>query len=363
MSRLVRLIDTGIEDARRNIAFDQALIELHKSGVVPDTIRFLRFRPSALIGRHQALSRELDLAFCRAHDIGIARRITGGGALYLDKRQLGWEIVCDRRSLGVTALADVTRVICEAAADGLSRLGVPVRFRPRNDLEVDGRKLGGTGGFFDGETIFFQGTVLLELDPAIMFGALRVPAEKRARHGAAAAATRVVALKDLLRGALPELDVIKAALLDGLRDLLGIVVEPSAVSAAEWACAAALYREEIGTDAFVSEIDDPAASDDCRGATRATRGGTVTAFVRLACGVPLRLAAVIITGDFFVTPPRVVLDLEAALRDVRVADVPAAVTAFFTNTRPDLLSLSPDDIVAVIVAAAGGDRGDCVDAL
>ena len=45
---------------------------------------------------------------------------------------------------------------------------IDARFRPRNDIEVDGRKLSGTGGFFDGDTLIYQGTVLVDLDPAAM---------------------------------------------------------------------------------------------------------------------------------------------------------------------------------------------------
>ena len=81
----------------------------------------------------------------------VGRRITGGGGLYLDEGQIGWELVFDRARLGVADLATSTRRICEAAALGLNKLGVPARYRPRNDIEVDGRKISGTGGFFDGE--------------------------------------------------------------------------------------------------------------------------------------------------------------------------------------------------------------------
>ncbi|MEE9586806.1 MAG: hypothetical protein V3V97_02115 [Hyphomicrobiaceae bacterium] len=76
-----RVIDSSVRDGRQQIAFDQALIDLHKEGRVPDTVRFLRFPPTALIGRHQALSHELKLDFCKANDIGLVRRITGGGAI------------------------------------------------------------------------------------------------------------------------------------------------------------------------------------------------------------------------------------------------------------------------------------------
>ena len=53
-----RIIDTGVREGRANIAFDPALIELRQQDRVPDTIRFMRFPPTALIGRHQDLSRE-----------------------------------------------------------------------------------------------------------------------------------------------------------------------------------------------------------------------------------------------------------------------------------------------------------------
>jgi lipoate-protein ligase A len=150
------------------------MIEGHKAGRIPDTIRFLRFPPTALVGRHQALSREVRLDYCREHGIGVGRRITGGGTIYFDEGQLGWELVFARKSLGIADLGELTRAICEAAA-GLRRLGVAAAYRPRNDIEVDGRKLCGTGGFFDGDTLFYQGTLLIDMNPEDMVAALRVP--------------------------------------------------------------------------------------------------------------------------------------------------------------------------------------------
>ena len=86
------------------------------------------------------------------------------------------------RRLGVTDLAETTRCICEAAALGLQKLGVPARYRPRNDIEVEGRKISGTGGFFDGNLIFYQGTLLIDFDPGKMIACLNVPAEKLAKR-------------------------------------------------------------------------------------------------------------------------------------------------------------------------------------
>ena len=76
-----RVIATGLRGGRANIAFDQALIDARGEGQIPDTIRFLRFRPCALIGIHQYLSHELKLDYCKAHGIETVRRITGGRRL------------------------------------------------------------------------------------------------------------------------------------------------------------------------------------------------------------------------------------------------------------------------------------------
>lgn len=115
-----RVIDTGLREGRANIAFDQALIDAHKAGEVPDTIRFLRFPPTALIGRHQALSQEVQLDHCYDNDIGVVRRITGGGAIYFDEGQLGWELAFNRKTLGISSLADLTKAICERPPWGLA---------------------------------------------------------------------------------------------------------------------------------------------------------------------------------------------------------------------------------------------------
>ncbi len=350
MAKTFRVIDTGIRDGRRQIAFDQAMIEARKEGKIPDTIRFLRFPPTALIGRHQALSREIRLDYCRSRGIGVVRRITGGGAIYFDEGQLGWELVFDRSTLGIASLADLAREICEAAAAGLGKLGVNARYRPRNDIEVEGRKISGTGGFFDEDTLFYQGTVLVDMNPADMIAALNVPEAKLAKRALDSAAQRVVTLKELL-GAAPAIDEIQDALLAGFTERLGITAVKGSITTEEEASAARYYDEEIGTDAFVAEIDDPGAGQGVLTASHTGAGGTVTAHVRLEGPGRDRVREVLITGDFFVTPPRTVLDLEAALRNVPVDQVGAAIERFFAQTRVGLLTVSPGDFRAAIEAA------------
>ncbi len=357
MSQPFRIIDTGVREGRANIAFDAALIEARQNGDVPDTIRFLRFPPTALIGRHQDLSREIDLDYCRQHGIGTVRRITGGGAIYLDEGQLGWELVFHRSSLGIAALPDLAREIWNAAALGLNKLGVDAKFRPRNDIEVDGRKISGTGGFYDGDVLIYQGTVLVDLNPQRMVSALHVPDAKLAKRQLDSAAQRVVTLKELLGPQLPDLEAIQSALIAGFTEGLGIEAAPGEITETEERLAEEAFDEEIGSDEFVAEINDPASEDEVLAGTFTGAGGTIDAFVKLEGQRRDVLQRVLISGDFFVTPPRVVFDLEASLHGVKVDEIDDAIDEFFARTEVGTLSVSPADFRASIADALGAASG------
>jgi lipoate-protein ligase A len=357
MAIAFRVIDTGVRDGRAQIAFDEALIELHREARVPDTVRFLRFPPTVLIGRHQAMAHEVKIDHCRANGIGLVRRITGGGAIYLDQGQVGWELVLSRKRLPLGTLADYTRSICEAVAAGLSkRFGVDARFRPRNDIEAGGQRLCGTGGFFDGDTLIYQGTVLVDVDPARMMACLNVPEAKLKRRDLDKAEARVTTLKALL-GRAPEVAEVHAAVLAGLSAKLDIRPEPGTITSEEEALAQRRLVEEIGTDAFVFSIDDPRGADVLE-ASHTGAGGTVSAYLRLeGAGRARLIREALLTGDFFVTPPRMVFDLEASLRGIAVGEAGAAVDRFFAKAKPGLLTIGAADFRSVVEAAIAKDGG------
>jgi lipoate-protein ligase A len=351
MADTFRIIDTGVREGRANIAFDAALIEERQANRVPDTIRFLRFPPTALIGRHQDLSREIDLDYCRNSGVGVVRRITGGGAIYLDEGQLGWELVFHRKSLGIPALPDLAREICNAAAAGLSELGIDAKFRPRNDIEVDGRKISGTGGFFDGDILIYQGTVLVDMNAQQMVRALNVPESKLAKRRLDSASERVVTLKELLGEDLPDLASIKQSLIRGFTERLGISAEPGDITENEEALATRYFIEEFGTDDFVAEIDNPGEQGEVLAGSHTCSGGTIDSFVKLEGPTRRVLQRVLISGDFFVTPPRIVFDLEACLMGLRIDEINPAIEQFFAENDIDMLSVAPEDFQASIAAA------------
>jgi len=348
-----RVLDTGVMEGRLNIAIGQSIVEAHQEHSVPDTLRFLRFPPTALVGRHQALGQEINLEYCREHNIGVVRRITGGGAIFLDPGQLGWELAFSRTTLGISSLPDLAREICEAAADGISRLGVQARYRPRNDIEVDGRKISGTGGFFDGDTLFYQGTVLVDMNPQLMVSALRVPQAKLAKRKLDSAEQRVVTLRELLGEDTPGLEEIQNALTAAFSERFGLDMTSGALSEKERNRADELFREEIGTDEFITGIEEPPAARGDLAGRHVSPGGTITSYLRLEGPAQNRVRAALITGDFFITPPRVIYDLESRLRGVYLDELADVIRAFFEDTQVEVLSVQADDFIASVENALG----------
>lgn len=242
MSIPTRLLDTGLKPARWNIAMTAALAELHSAGRIPDTLRFHRYPRSVLLGRHQILANEIRLDRCGRDNIEIARRVTGGGAVYMSPGILAWDMVIERRHVGFRP-EDASASICTAIADGLSRLGLPARYRAPSDVVIANLKVSGSSGIFLGPTLVCQGTVLLDFDIAEMTNVLKVLTNGSRAPGIASVA-------DFL-GRVPADDEITAVLTASLSHGLSRLIEAAELGDEELNLAERLLDDEIGTDAFV----------------------------------------------------------------------------------------------------------------
>lgn len=240
MNRL-RVIDTGLRAARWNIAMTAALAELHCAGEIPDTLRFQRFEPCVLVGRNQDILREVRLDRCAQRGVALARRITGGGAVYMDAGILSWEIVAHRHRFG-TDLSESAQEICAAIAHGLRMFGVVAKFSPPNAVEAEGRKICGASGYFDGATLVYEGTVLIDFNVRDMADVLGFDPGLLAR--------RVTSLAEIL-GRAPALPELQDALSASISDRFDFSLSHDQPSARELALAEALHAEEFGTDYFV----------------------------------------------------------------------------------------------------------------
>ena len=250
---VLRVIDTGLRPPRWNIAMTAALAELHGAGEIPDTLRFQRFQPCVLVGRNQDIRREVRLDRCRQKGVALARRVTGGGAVYMDAGILSWEIVAESRRFGAD-LAEAAEKICTAVARGLARLGVPARFSPPNAIEAEGRKISGASGYFEGATLVYEGTVLVDFDVRDMAEVLNLPDAKGA--GAALLARRVTSMAAILRRT-PAIDEIQRAIAVSICNRFSFSLKNEVATARELTLAEGVSAAEFGTDAFV--LGEPSA--------------------------------------------------------------------------------------------------------
>jgi len=299
--------------AAANMAMDEALVELKGEGKSPNTIRFLQFSPRAvLLGYHQAIAEEIRTEYCRANRIDVNRRITGGGAIFFDENQLGWEVYCDKAFFNMTLpTARLFKALCDPVVAALAMMNIKAEFRPRNDIEVNGRKISGTGGTESDDAFMFQGTMLVDFDVDTMLRALRIPVEKLKAKEIDSVKERVTCLNWEM-GAAPALADLKGAIKLGFEKCLGIKLEPGGLTDEE----RKRFEKKLPRFQSTRWIDSVKPRFQKREAVQASYKAP-SGMVRFTLVVNLpqkRLKDLYITGDFLSFPGRTLYDLEAELR-------------------------------------------------
>ena len=346
-----RLLDTGHRSAAENMALDDALLECRSNGSAPNTIRLLRFDPPAvLVGYHQDVEHEVRLDYVRKRGIEVNRRLTGGGAIYFDGSSLGWEIIASKSSTFFHERERLFRIMCDGPVHALRTLGVQAAFRPRNDIEVNGRKISGTGGTDRDNAFLFQGTLLVDFDVEEMVRALRIPIVKLKDKELRSAKERVTCIKWEL-GYRPSYAVIKKALKRGFEQAFKIKLVEEGLTSLE----KKLLKENLlrfQSDEWIFLDRRPLNEAAVVHAVDKKPGGLVRVSLALDTRANL-IKNILITGDFFVSPPRAIFDLEAALKFTRCDEesVRRIVHNFFADNGIHMPGITPDDLVGLILEA------------
>jgi lipoate-protein ligase A len=137
-------------------------------------------QPYVCIGWHQDVEQEVDLPWCRAHSIPVFRREVGGGAVYLDGRQVFFQLVLRADNPAAQGgKGEIFRRMLAPVVAAYGDLGVHARYRPTNDvLTAEGRKISGTGAAEIGDFVVVVGNLIEDFDYETMSRVLRVPDEK-----------------------------------------------------------------------------------------------------------------------------------------------------------------------------------------
>ena len=189
----MRYLVNECTDACRNMAFDEFALE---SLPLDEPVFYLwRNAPSVIIGLNQSAYAEVNLDYLKEQGIALARRVTGGGAVYHDLQNLNYTIVGKSRDLN----ADYPDYL-HYMVNALRQLGVPAELSGRNDIMVDGRKCSGYAKRVWKDRLMVHGTLMFDVDLSVLQQALSVPGSKMAASGVASVRSKVANLKDYLPG-------------------------------------------------------------------------------------------------------------------------------------------------------------------
>jgi lipoate-protein ligase A len=178
--------------------------------------------PLASIGYFQDAQKEIDLSYCQTHRIPVMRREVGGGATYLDRNQVFYQLIWRKGNPHFpTRIKDVFAELSKPAIETYQDFGIETHFRPENDIVTkDQRKIAGEGGGDIGEHMVFVGGILMDFDFRIMSKILKVPDEKFRDKIYKSMAENLTTMKRELGRVPPREDVV-SSLVNNFEKLLG----------------------------------------------------------------------------------------------------------------------------------------------
>ena len=127
-----------------------------------------------VVGKYQNTAEEINQAFVDAHHIRVARRLSGGGAVYHDKGNLNFTFVVDQGSNPALNF----KIFVQPVVEALARFGVHAEFTGRNDLTIDGMKFSGNAQYARHGRLLHHGCIMLDSNLTSVADALRVKEAK-----------------------------------------------------------------------------------------------------------------------------------------------------------------------------------------
>ncbi len=198
--RRCRIIETDCTDPYRNLAAEELL--LGEAGQ-DELILFLwQNDDTIVIGRNQNAWQECDVRRFQKDGGRIARRLSGGGAVYHDLGNLNFTFLAGKEVFDIRKQLEVIR---RAAGT----FGIKAEFTGRNDLTVNGKKFSGNAYYSNGKTQYHHGTILIRGNMNRLAAYLTVSKEKLASKGVASVESRVINLSEICPGLTTE-DMRKA---------------------------------------------------------------------------------------------------------------------------------------------------------
>lgn len=171
---------------------------------------------TVVIGRNQNAWKECKVETLEAAGGHLARRLSGGGAVFHDLGNLNFTFLTRKQNYDITKQ---TEVILRA----VRLLGVAAERTGRNDITVDGRKFSGNAYYETGDFCCHHGTILLSADKEEMGRYLTVSKEKLKSKSVDSVRSRVANLSEFIPGI--TVSMVRDCLTGCFGDVYGLPVE------------------------------------------------------------------------------------------------------------------------------------------
>ncbi|MBR6189365.1 MAG: lipoate--protein ligase family protein [Prevotella sp.] len=158
---------------------------------VPDAFFMWQVEPSVIFGRNQVLENEVNVAYCREHDIKIYRRKSGGGCVYADMDNVMLSYVSDGEQVGFTF-----HVFVQMILRVLREMGIEASGTSHNDIMIGDRKVCGTAFYLLPGRSIVHSTLLYDTNMEHMLNAITPSTEKLQKRGIQSIRQRITLLKD-----------------------------------------------------------------------------------------------------------------------------------------------------------------------
>ncbi|MBQ6265629.1 MAG: lipoate--protein ligase [Clostridia bacterium] len=195
---------------------------------------------SVIVGLNQNTAAEINAPFVRENGIAVARRLTGGGAVFHDSGNINYTFIEN----GTEYMNDYAHFSAPVIS-ALKKTGVDACLSGRNDLLACGKKISGAAQCVKNGRTLHHGTLLYSADLSLLSGALNVSAVKIESKGIKSVRSRVLNIADII-DAPADVTGFMSAFFDEIKEATG--GEIYTLSPAETEEVAALADEKYRTD-------------------------------------------------------------------------------------------------------------------
>jgi lipoate-protein ligase A len=150
-----------------------------------------------IIGRHQNTAAEICVHFIKANNINVARRLSGGGAVYHDLGNINFTFITDANSGGIDFAA-----FCGLMREALRSFGVPAEILGRNDIVIEGKKISGNAQYVIQGRVMHHGTLLYDTNLDTLEKALSADGNIQSK-GIKSARSRVANIRPYMQTDMP----------------------------------------------------------------------------------------------------------------------------------------------------------------